>query len=259
MSKDKLIEKITFSAIMLSFGIVSTLVFKLVPMGPFSFLRFSLTPSIVIFVSIVAGPLFGAVVGIFSDLIPAFLLAVGGSYNPFLSIAYCALGVLPYFLARLVKKYSSFFKKPFVLYGLYGLFIVLLTITFYANPPLEEAFGENAYWIKPLILSLTFLTIVIFFVFLFFLNKKRENDPLYRNKSEFSLYEIAFISSISEALTMTIGKSLAFFAFGLIYNWNLSYWYFFSMLILGLAPSTLVDIFFISFLLPFKNRFQINR
>ena len=82
-------QKITFSAMLLAMAVVSTFVAKTIPMGPFYYLRFSLTPALVIYTSLSLGPLYGAIVGAAADLIPAFALPTGtGDWNFLITLVY---------------------------------------------------------------------------------------------------------------------------------------------------------------------------
>lgn len=256
MNKLTITQKITFSAILLAFGIVSTMVFKMIPMGNFSFLRFSLTPSIVIFSSIWLGPLYGAIVGILSDLLPAFILSQG-AYNPFLSVAYGLLGILPYFLFVVAKKAPKLFDNLYAVGSVFLLFFVLLVLGFYCNSSLDAAFGENGVWLKPLILAIIGASDIALLFLLCLLEKKRKQNPL-ATFEETHVMSLGVTCAISEFMAMTIGKSLAFFLFFLINGGGsspFSYWYLFSMLIIGTAPSTLLDVYFNSWMLLFVRRF----
>ena len=260
MAKLSMVQRISFSAIMLAFGIVSTMVFKMIPMGSFSFLRFSLTPSIVLFSSLTLGPFFGAVVGVFSDLVPAFILSQG-AYNPFLSLAYLLLGVVPYFLYRFVSKRQKVFSSFWSVLSLFVLFFLLLVLAFYCNPSLDSAFGENGVWLKPLILGITAVLDVALLALLWLLNKTKGKDPLRSEEGE-NVFTFAFVAGLSEFVLMTTLKSLAFYLFFLINGGGsspFSYWYLFSMLVLGTAPSSFIDTYFLSFMIPFSKRLFVRK
>lgn len=255
MKDMKVTKKIAYSAILLSFAIVSTMVFKSVSMGSFSFLRFSLTPSIVIFSSIALGPLYGAAVGVFADMIPAFLLPQG-AFNPFLSLVYALLGVLPYFLLSLTKRFPKIFANPFPSCFLFLLFISLLAVALYATPVLDGPFGDNGLWLKPLILGLTVTGAAGALLLLWTLEKRKRGSLISDDKGH-GVYELAFVSGISEMIAMCFLKALAFFLFFLVNNAGdspFSYWYILAMLTIGMAPSTIIDVYFVSWFLSFAKR-----
>ena len=97
-------RKLAYGSLFLALAIVSTGVFKLIPMGNLYFLRFSLTPSIIVFASLFLGPVYGAAVGGLSDLIPAFLVPTG-EWNFLITIVYVLFGTLPWCVNALLKKY----------------------------------------------------------------------------------------------------------------------------------------------------------
>ena len=105
MKKTLTIRNITSAAVLTALSIISTIIFKLIPMGDLVFLRFSLTPSIIMFTSLVLGPFYGVVVGIVSDFIPA-MVAATGAYNFFITIVYGILGVLPWIFEKITTFYG---------------------------------------------------------------------------------------------------------------------------------------------------------
>lgn len=230
------IGKMTLSAILLALAILMTFLAKLIPMGSFSFLRFSLTPSIVIFCSLACGPIYGAIVGAASDLIPAFTFSTG-QYNFLLTIVYALLGILPWVLSKLFPLLKEGEQKKWPLYvviGLIGVMYALVAVFFYATPYLNEAFGDAGVWLKPLILGLLALGVAALIVGILLFGKRDQ---------KVSWSNLVLIATISEILLMLIGKSLAFWIF---YSWiadirfGATYWYFFSMLLVGTPINVLL-------------------
>ncbi len=256
---DKVTRKITYSAILLAFGIVSTMVFKTIPMGALTFLRFSLTPSIVIFASISLGPLYGAVVGVFSDMIPAFLLPQG-AYNFYLSFVYFLLGVLPYFLFKLVKRHPKTLGNRITVFSLLGLLFLALVSVFYLSDSLDASFGENGHWLKPLILAIIGI-VTLGSVFLFEIIHARKNKNGRSTEDEMDIYAISFVTICSETFLMGVLKAAAFWLYFLTFSNDspFSYWYFLSMLAIGTVPSSLIDAYFVMWLLSFSKRFGDER
>ena len=256
---DKVTRKITYSAILLAFGIVSTMVFKTIPMGNFSFLRFSLTPSIVIFASIALGPLYGAVVGVFSDMIPAFLLP-HGAYNFYLSFVYLLLGVLPYFLFKFVKRFPKIFGNRIAVFSFLGLLFLALASVFYLSDSLDASFGEVGYWLKPLILALAGVAVIGSIILMEVVHKRKAMDGQKTNDGS-DIYSISFVTISSEALLMSVLKAAAFWLYFVTFSNDspFSYWYFLSMLVIGTIPSSLVDACFVMWSLSFSKRFGDER
>lgn len=87
--------------------------------------------------------------------------------------------------------------------------------------------------------------------------EKRRRRLSIADANDGDVYELAFVMGVSEMVAMCLLKSLAFFLFFWINNAGdspFSYWYIFSMLIIGVAPSTLIDVYFVSFFISFSKR-----
>lgn len=256
---EEMVHKMTKTAIFLCLGVISTTLFKMIPMGPFPFLRFSLTPALTIFSSVAIGPFYGMVVGVGSDLIPSLIFPVGGAPNFFLYIVYGLLGILPYFFMKLATKFKKAIANPYSIGGVLLLSLLLLSLTFYVNPSLDSAFGDLAPVLKPVLLALSALLDALLFVGVLFLQRRREKKGI---GVSYSPYEIAFVAILSELILILLGKSFAFYAFYCLLAGNsyFSYWYFFSMLLLGYPVFLLIDISFLSWLFPFdynlKHKFR---
>src|SRR5574344_1964022 len=100
-AKYTITQKITFSAMLFVLAVFSTMVFKLVSIPGLGFVRFSLTPAIVIYASLSLGPLLAATVGIGGDLTSALIEPIsnglgGSSINILITIVYGLLGVCPW-------------------------------------------------------------------------------------------------------------------------------------------------------------------
>jgi len=227
------VQKITLAALLLALAIVFTIVAKLFTVAPFPYLRISLTPAIVVFSSFLLGPFYGVVVGIGGDLIPAFLYSTG-SYNFLLTIVYALLGVLPWCLSKITRRFHYFFSKPWPFLSGLSLFLISLACFFFATNLLDEGFGEHAFTIKIIVFAVTLLieSLATIGIFIF---EKKERKKEQVNVRRASVYEIGFIAFIVEMLLMVIMKSLAFYLFFYINDLaiTLSYWYLFSTLLMG--------------------------
>lgn len=249
-------QKITFAAMLLALSVIMTFIAKTIPMGAFYYLRFSLTPSLIIYTSLTLGPLYGAIVGLFSDLLPA-LAYPQGSYNFLISIVYILLGVLPWCLAKLTKRFRSALHKPYAFYVALAIIFIIICSLFYGTELLDESFGANAVWAKPTILAVVFVLDIGLCVGLYFTNKYYQKRIL-ENPDVPSPNETALIALVSEVVLMDVLKALAFF---LWYNFlanetfPLSYWFVFSMLIMGSPVNILIIVFADSWMLIFTKRF----
>ncbi|MFA6619806.1 MAG: hypothetical protein WCS90_01565 [Bacilli bacterium] len=257
MSKDLTpTQKITFAAMLTALSVIATFIAKTIPMGSFTFLRFSLTPALVVYTSLTLGPLYGAIVGGLADLIPALAYQTG-EYNFLITIVYILLGVLPWLLEKLTRHFRSALRKPYLFYVVLALIFVITVVIFYATDWLDKSFGQAAYWGKPTILVISFVLDIGLCIGLYFTNHYYQKRIL-EHPDVPSPNEIATIALVSEVVMMDLAKALAFWLF---YNWvassrfPISYGVIFSMLFLG-AP---VDVFFITFmnswLLLFTKRF----
>jgi hypothetical protein len=259
------VQKVTFSAMLIALAVIATFLAKTISMGPFYYLRFSLTPALIIYTSLALGPFYGALVGAAADLIPAFALSQG-EYNFLITIVYVILGVLPWLLEKLTKRFRSSLKSPYYFYGLLTLLFIALVCIFYATPLLDSSFmiknevGDTydaSVWAKPTILGVVFLLDVGLGVGLYFTNRYYQKRILDYPDIP-SPNEIAIIGLISEVVVMDFLKAGAFWVF---YNWvssntfPLSFGFVFSMLIMGAPLNVLLIVFADSWLLIFTKRF----
>jgi len=246
-------------ALFLAFGVVSTIVFKMIPMGALPYLRFSLTPSIVICASLFLGPFFGFVVGLGSDMIPAFILPTG-DINFFISAVYGCLGILPAILWAFVNKNPKISTKPQFFIVIMAVIFLLTCSILYIGNPLDEAFGEISTWLKPTILVSAFLIDAGLIVSIWYLNKKNIGFSL-PNVAKTNIFQLALIVAISEAFLMVFAKSAAFYIQYWLYGSGNapSFWYFLATTSLGFPVSVFVDVYFLRFFLPLFERLAINR
>ena len=197
-------RKLAFASLLLALAIVSTGVFKLVPTGGLVFVRFSLTPSIVIFASIFLGPFYGAAIGALSDLVPALLLPTGlVEVNFLITIVYALLGFSPYFFLRLLDRFSVLASRWTYL-AIALLSIAAFAVTTFFDPGFERMFGEATYWVLPLFLCLDAASIVGYSAFLFLRDKGKDGSEEVK---------IGIVTYASEFIFSTFLKSLAFYLF----------------------------------------------
>lgn len=240
------VQRVTLTAMFLALAVVSTMLFKLIPSGPFVFLRFSLTPTIVIFSSLVLGPLYGAFVGIGSDLLPAFLVPTGtGTPNFLVTIVYALLGIAPYFLFQLLRIKGKPLKTPFIVDGLL-LVILSVSIGFMFYPPINEKFGESAYWAIPTISVIGSVLVALTVFLVHFLSRKEEGKT---PDGYPTLTEIGLMAVLLDFVLMTVGLSLAFYSFSFILSGTSSsfmYDFILGQLLLGSPIKMIIIIAFLS-------------
>lgn len=255
-------QKITFSAMLLVLAIFSTMVFKLVFIPGLPFVRFSLTPAIIIYSSLTLGPLYGAIVGVGADLIPAliepFASGTGGdAINPLITIVYGLLGILPWALRLLTKHLRGIFKRPWIVYALLALSLGALAGVFYGTTLLDAGLGPDPFLVKSILLGLFFLLDIGLAVGLHFTDKFFQKRLLDLTDIP-SPNEIAFIAVICEFALMATLKSLAFYVY---YTWMSSggylplYTYLFSSLLFASSPNILLNTFSVSWMLMLTRHF----
>ena len=136
------VEKVAFAAFLLSLNMILNRLVGLAQVGLlFSFARITPGTSITLFASLLLGPFYGAFVGVAGDALGWVLMGQWtGAFNFFLSIYYACVGILPYFVAKLLGLAKSE-KVPLVvcLVGFLALFAVAFALVWTA-PGIEGLF-----------------------------------------------------------------------------------------------------------------------
>lgn len=238
-----LTQKISLAAMLLAISFVLTIVAKTVSMGNFFFIRFSLSPGIVVASSLILGPFFGGLIGVFTDLLPAIVYPTG-TLNIFITIVYLILGVVPYFIHKLTK-HLSLKAMVWTSLGFTAIVEGLLIYFLYGTTVLDATFGDSASWGKITVLLVALAILVaIPFITIALSRKKFGFLP-----SSISLSETTFISTICEVFIMVILKSLAFFIF---YEFiasgenPFSFSFLLSMLLVAAIPEIVIMVFTVS-------------
>ncbi len=210
------VQKIVLSAMFLALAIGLTYFAKLIqPNG--GYLRFSLTPAIIIFSSLTVGPFYGCLIGAASDLLPAIIIPQG-QINFLITIVYGFLGLVPFFLMKLVNFFNDFGKKPYLTWGCFvvvflGIAAILFKTDwvqrgFYKDGVYKQFFGSSELGIQACALLVLVLSFGVTCFMLAILDKN-----LRKRGSQLSVYQISFVCVVSELLFMVLGKSLSFYFF----------------------------------------------
>lgn len=241
-------RKLAYGSLFLALAIVSTGVFKLIPMGNLYFLRFSLTPSIIVFASLFLGPVYGAAVGGLSDLIPAFLVPTG-EWNFLITIVYVLFGTLPWCVNALLKKYR-FLNSSLSLV----IMSLAATLIFYgyaiAEGGLHAFFGEQSHILTPIILVLVALLNVGGSLLAFLKLRKR---PMKRAL----LLDVAAV----ELLVGSLLKALAFYLYLTLLASSpspLPFVFILAMLLMGLPLNIALDYFFVNVYVSVASKLGLN-
>jgi len=255
------VQKIVLSAMFLALAIGLTYFAKLIqPNG--GYLRFSLTPAVIIFSSIIVGPFYGCLVGAASDLLPAIIIPQG-QINFLITIAYGLLGLVPFFLMKLAVLMKEFGKKPYIVWGTFVItFIAIGAIlfkttwvesSFWKDGGYKSFFGSSELTIKALALLVLTVAFVVTCVMLHFLDK-----ALKKRNSDVSVYQIAFVCLVSELLFMVLAKSLAFYFFyGFISEGatgSFFFWGPFAVLVIAIPVNVLLEVVVNCNLIPLADK-----
>jgi ECF transporter S component (folate family) len=250
------VQKLAFASMLLAMSIVMTLLAKKINMGSFFFIRFSLTPSLVVCSSLVLGPFYGILIGVFSDFIPAFLEATG-PYNFLITIVYGVLGLLPWVIEKFSCHFRTALRKPYIFYASLALILGIVATLFYATNWLDDSFGSAAIWAKPLVLGATAFLDVGLCVSLYFWNRHYQKEILDLHDIP-SPNEVAFISLISEVVVMDLLKALAFWVYYVFLandSSTFTYGFVFSMLFMASSVDIIIMTFTVSWMLIFTKRY----
>ncbi|MFA5481508.1 MAG: ECF transporter S component [Bacilli bacterium] len=212
------VQKITLSGIFIALVIIFTrfLAIQYIPIVPF--VRLSLGPALIIFSSLLLGPVYGGVVGGLSDFLGIVLVpnAQGLSINPFITLIYTLLGILPWLTLYLIKKIKMNKSAPYIFFGaitsiwLFVLFFLVFSdsITLYGVTYPFDVLSKTLIIVISFLLSVG-LSFAVFFTNRYFIKKKYDQSLLA------SPYQVAFIALVSEVLLMLIlGSVVKTFFFG---------------------------------------------
>jgi energy-coupling factor transport system substrate-specific component len=254
-AKFSITQKITLAAMLLVLAVFSTMFFKLFSIPGFSLIRFSITPAIIIYTSLFLGPVYGFVVGVASDLIPAFLVPTG-SWMFTITIVYAFLGIVPWLAMQLTKRIRCALKKPWVLYGFLAAVLISIGCVFFFTNLFDSGFGSNPTLVKIIILIVSALLDVGLGFGLYFENKYFQKRILDLTDIP-SPNEVALIVTITEVIVSLIMKSLAFWLYFVILNnsWPMPYSYFFVMMLAMTSGDILINTFTVSWMMIFTRRF----
>lgn len=207
--KLSLVHKICFTGLLLALTIICTRILSIQNIPVIPFVRISIGPSLIILSSLLLGPLCGAVVGAGSDMLGIVLFpnSLGYSINPFFTIVYGLLGVLPwvcYFLLKNVKKpriSGIFMFFSMILLSVFVLVFLLLnnSITLFGKEYIFEV------WHKVLMITLSFVLTIGTCIAIYFTNKMMEKKF---GEENVNTYNIGLVCLIAEVSLMLILNSI---------------------------------------------------
>ena len=165
-------------------------------------MRISLGPALIIFASLVLGPIYGGIVGGLSDILGIVLVpnALGYAINPWFTLVYTLLGILPWCLFKLF----SLIKKEKLLFWIFNSFLLGLWVFITVYILLNETIANVTFLLyqRILIIAISFVLLAATGVLIYFINKR------FKKNNDISVMNVAFVSLISEILIMLILNSI---------------------------------------------------
>jgi len=238
MYKFSNLQKMTLTALLLAFYIIATrfIGFYVTPM-----VRFSVGVPILIFSSLLLGPLPGAIIGALGDILGILIFnPLGTAINPFMPFTYALMGAAPGLIHMFFKKFQDKEKLSLIIFNslLLVIWILIIVFSLYVNE-LTLFNKDNVVKInmvaKILIIVISFILMALISFFTYFINKKFKVKNMYKEK-KVNIYEIAFIVIFIEVFFTLLCNS--------VFKWI------FYELILG-QTSPFILIFFPALLMAF--------
>lgn len=231
------IQRIALSGLLLALVIIFTRFLSIQNIPIIPFVRISLGPALIIFSSLLLGPIYGGVIGGLSDILGIVLVpsALGYSINPWFTLVYALLGVLPWCVYKLVNLIKSERLMYIITVSFIGAIFVFVTVFLLINNSIvlfsKEYFFEL--YQKIIIIAVAFVLSLGISIGLYFINKYFVNKTKNTNY-EISTYKIALTSLINELFVLLILNSIVkmiffetdflviFFSQGLVFFINIA-------------------------------------
>ena len=159
-------------------------------------------PALIIFSSILLGPLYGALVGAASDVLGYFIFDMSSyAYFPHVTIVYALLGLSAYFVFALIRNLKSKKLMFIIEFATFAAFVAFVSIYFFTQVNKEL-------WIKILAVSSISALFIGLIIFILLYNKKVKQNY------GFNTFQISFCAFVLDALVLllfgSLMKSLAF-------------------------------------------------
>ena len=206
-----IVQKIALAGLFTALAAILNKVLAVNYIAAVPFVRISFGgPAVIIFASILLGPLFGALVGGLSDILGYFVFDMSSfPYAPWITLTYVLLGFVSYFIFYLAKKIKS--EKAMAITTHTTMFIIFiissLLIIFSDKLHLFSQEYELNLTFKialPLGMFALFAVIILFNYFFKKYFKKKNSD----SELPFSIYQISFSLFILEIFVMVLFGSL---------------------------------------------------
>lgn len=200
MRKDPIV-KICLAGLFLALTIIFTRFIAIQNIPVIPFVRISLGPALIIFASIYLGPFYGAIVGGGSDILGILLVpnTLGYSINPWFTLIYTILGIVPYFVFKLLRKNHN--DKIDLTIFIITMVLLWLFVLIYGL--CNSTIGGHNFepYQKVLLFSISFVLSIGTILAIIFLRKHFE-------KSDVPFLKISCLSLLCEIFVMLIGNSI---------------------------------------------------
>ena len=209
-----IVKKITLAGIILALTVIFNKVIAInyIPGIPFARVSFG-GIGLIIFSSIVLGPIYGAVVGAGADILGYFIFDMSSfGWFPQITLTYLILGILPYFIYRLTSLIKSNKVMEIIEYSVFFLVEVFLIIYFILAKDVS-VYGSTFTFPLYVKIIVPCATLLLFSIIIFFnqLIKKRFDLGI----EGFNVSQISFIVFVSEILVnLLFGSLMKAWAFG---------------------------------------------
>lgn len=207
--KLSIVHKICLTGLLLALTIICTRLLSIQNIPIIPFVRISFGPALIIFSSLLLGPLCGAIVGAGSDILGIVLFpnSLGYGINPFFTIVYGLLGIFPWVIYYFVKNIKNKKITAISMFSFMFALWVFILVFLMSHDQISVMGKEYIFevWHKWLIIGLSFALSIATGLAIYFTNKMMERKF---NDDDIKTYSIAICCLICEVILMLILNSI---------------------------------------------------
>lgn len=210
-----IIQKIALSGLFIAIACILNKVVAINYISAVPFVRVSFGgPAIIIFASILLGPIYGGLVGGLSDILGYFIFDIKAfPWFPSITSTYFVLGAFACLFFSLFLKLKSKKISMIITYAFMAISLVLISLFLILNDDVNwfSHHYQIHLWMKivfPLLMAILFVGLILFN---YFINKSKRYSDI-----PFNVYQITFSCFLIELLIMTLyGSLMKAVAFGM--------------------------------------------
>lgn len=213
-----LVNKITLAGLFIALAIILNKIIAINAISFIPFLRISFGGcAVIILASLLLGPLFGGIVGVFSDIFGYLIFDMSAyGYFPQITLIYLLLGVLPSFIFGLIKNMKN--KKALLSVEATLMGILLIGLSLYLGLSNEITLFSNTYtislWMKIVLPSAAFILFSLIIVATILID--RHFSRMSTSNIPLNTYQISFGCFLTELIVMVgFGAYIKALCFGL--------------------------------------------